>query len=68
MKNDQGKKVVFYRVAGIQLNAIRVMLSAIISLAIHNVDTFDRELQELHQLEEIISDLKDKYEERLNEQ
>jgi hypothetical protein len=68
MKNDQEKKVVFYRVADIQLSAIRVMLSAIISLAIHNISNFDRELQELHQLEEIISDLKDKYEERLNEQ
>lgn len=61
MKNDQEKKVVFYRVADIQL-------SAIISLAIHNISNFDRELQELHQLEEIIENLKDKYEERLNEQ
>ncbi|MBF1637325.1 MAG: hypothetical protein HXO49_02235 [Prevotella sp.] len=68
MKNDQEKKVVFYRVADIQLSAIRVMLSAIISLAIHNISNFDRELQELYQLEEIITDLKDKYEERLNEQ
>jgi hypothetical protein len=58
----------FYQTSLVQLRAINVLLSAITSSAIHNLDTFDRELEELNQLERMLLDLKNKYQNRLNEE
>lgn len=68
MNIKRSDKVFFYRTAIIQLKAINVLLNAITSSAIHNLDTFDRELEELNQLERMLLDLKNKYGNRLDEE
>lgn len=68
MNIKRSDKVFFYQTSLVQLRAINVLLSAITSSAIHNLDTFDRELEELNQLERMLLDLKNKYQNRLNEE
>lgn len=68
MNIKQNDKAFFYQTSLVQLRAINVLLSAITSSAIHNLDTFDRELEELNQLERMLLDLKNKYQNRLNEE
>ena len=68
MNIKRNDKVFFYQTSLVQLRAINVLLSAITSSAIHNLDTFDRELEELNQLERMLLDLKNKYQNRLNEE
>lgn len=68
MNIKRNDKAFFYQTSLIQLRAINVLLSAITSSAIHNLDTFDRELEELNQLERMLLDLKNKYQNRLNEE
>lgn len=68
MNIKRNDKAFFYQTSLVQLRAINVLLSAITSSAIHNLDTFDRELEELNQLERMLLDLKDKYQNRLNEE
>lgn len=68
MNIKRNDKAFFYQTSLVQLRAINVLLSAITSSAIHNLDTFDRELEELNQLERMLLDLKNKYQNRLNEE
>lgn len=68
MNIKRNDKAFFYQISLVQLRAINVLLSAITSSAIHNLDTFDRELEELNQLERMLLDLKNKYQNRLNEE
>lgn len=68
MNIKRNDKAFFYQTSLVQLRAINVLLSAITSSAIHNLDTFDRELEELNQLERRLLDLKNKYQNRLNEE
>lgn len=68
MNIKRNDKAFFYQTSLVQLKAINVLLSAITSSAIHNLDTFDRELEELNQLERMLLDLKNKYQNRLNEE
>lgn len=68
MNIKRNGKAFFYQTSLVQLRAINVLLSAITSSAIHNLDTFDRELEELNQLERMLLDLKNKYQNRLNEE
>lgn len=68
MNIKRSDKAFFYQTSLVQLRAINVLLSAITSSAIHNLDTFDRELEELNQLERMLLDLKNKYQNRLNEE
>ena len=68
MNIKRNDKAFFYQTSLVQLRAINVLLSAITSSAIHNLDTFDRELEELNQLERMLLDWKNKYQNRLNEQ
>lgn len=68
MNIKRNNKAFFYQTSLVQLRAINVLLSAITSSAIHNLDTFDRELEELNQLERTLLDLKNKYQNRLNEE
>lgn len=68
MNIKRNDKAFFYKTSLVQLRAINVLLSAITSSAIHNLDTFDRELEELNQLERMLLDLKNKYQNRLNEE
>lgn len=68
MNIKRNDKAFFYQTSLVQLRAINVLLSAITSSAIHNLDTFDRELEELNQLERMLLDLKNKYQNRLNKE
>lgn len=68
MNIKRNDKAFFYQTSLVQLRAINTLLSAITSSAIHNLDTFDRELEELNQLERMLLDLKNKYQNRLNEE
>lgn len=68
MNIKRNDKAFFYQTSLVQLRAINVLLSAITSSAIHNLDTFDRELEELNQLKRMLLDLKNKYQNRLNEE
>lgn len=68
MNIKRNDKAFFYQTSLVQLRAINVLLSAITSSAIYNLDTFDRELEELNQLERMLLDLKNKYQNRLNEE
>ena len=68
MNIKRNDKAFFYQTSLVQLRAINVLLSAITSSATHNLDTFDRELEELNQLERMLLDLKNKYQNRLNEE
>ena len=68
MNIKRNDKAFFYQTSLVQLRAINALLSAITSSAIHNLDTFDRELEELNQLERMLLDLKNKYQNRLNEE
>jgi hypothetical protein len=68
MNIKRNDKAFFYQTSLVQLRAINVLLNAITSSAIHNLDTFDRELEELNQLETMLLDLKNKYQNRLNEE
>ena len=68
MNIKRNDKAFFYQTSLVQLRAINVLLSAITSSAIHNLDTFGRELEELNQLERMLLDLKNKYQNRLNEE
>lgn len=68
MNIKRSDKAFFYQTSLVQLRAINILLTAITSSAIHNLDTFDRELEELNQLERMLLDLKNKYQNRLNEE
>ena len=68
MNIKRNDKAFFYQTSLVQLRVINVLLSAITSSAIHNLGTFDRELEELNQLERMLLDLKNKYQNRLNEE
>lgn len=68
MNIKRNDKAFFYQTSLVQFRAINVLLNAIASSAIHNLDTFDREFEELNQLERMLLDLKNKYQNRLNEE